>query len=122
VPLAGGAAEPPRVPVVAAMRAYLDDVISRAEATALPTIIGELERAKAQAYAKLLPPNGAGSEYFTPHEVAARVRVSRARVYELIRAGTLPTVKWGARGTRIRRADLERLGAREGVECQLAPC
>jgi excisionase family DNA binding protein len=91
------------------LRATLDDAIGRASARELPTIIGELERAKASAYQRLLPSQGGtqGSDYLTIIEVATRLRLSRARVYELVRCGDLRSVTWGRRGTRIRRADLE---------------
>lgn len=106
---------------LATLRATLEDVVSRASLVELPTVVGEFERAKAMAYAKLVPAHGdSQSDYLTVGEVVDRLRLSRARVYELIRCGNLPVVKWGTRGTRIRRADLEQWEKRPKVAVAVA--
>ncbi len=94
---------------LATFRATLETVVGQASAAELPTILGEFERAKAMAWAKLTPTqNGAQvqGEYLTVREVVGRLRLSRARVYELIRSGDLPHVRMGRRGMRIRLSDL----------------
>jgi excisionase family DNA binding protein len=94
---------------ISGLRAQLEDAVSRASVADLPTLVGELERAKALAYGKLMSTHhGTLSDYLTVAEVVVRLRLSRARVYELIRAGALPAVRMGRRGLRIRAGDLAR--------------
>lgn len=43
-----------------------------------------------------------------PDEAAAAMGISRSKLYELIAIGTLPSIKVGARGLRIRPSAVER--------------
>jgi excisionase family DNA binding protein len=51
----------------------------------------------------------------TGAEACREMRISRTRLYELIRGGLIRSVKVGRRGFRIPRAELERV-ARDGIE------
>jgi excisionase family DNA binding protein len=95
---------------LATVRTTLEALVADAAGVELPMLLGELERARAMAWMRLAPSHDgtrAQADYLTIREVVARLRLSRARVYELVRSGDLPTVKLGTRGTRVRRVDLE---------------
>jgi len=77
-----------------------------AELSALPRehcceLIGELERLKARVWCRLLYSGSAPPELIicvpllTVDQIAERLQVARARVYELIRQGKLPVVRIG---------------------------
>jgi excisionase family DNA binding protein len=54
--------------------------------------------------------------FATPDEVAQVLRVSRSRVYQLIAAGELPSVRFGRRSVRVPLDALRRwAGEQEGV-------
>ena len=44
---------------------------------------------------------------YRPTQVAARLEISRAKAYRLIRSGAIPSVRVGARGLRVRVADFD---------------
>jgi excisionase family DNA binding protein len=82
---------------------------------ALPDLLGDLERLRAKAWARMVTPSRTGTEeafeerpapLMTASEVAAHLRFSRGHVYELSRSGKLPTVRSG-RAIRFRRDDIE---------------
>jgi excisionase family DNA binding protein len=117
-PVSGGAPPAPAIPVVpaslAGLRATLDHAVVALEPTDLPAFIGELERVKAVAYARLLPlgTSPSGDAYLKIRDVVQRLNISRVRLYELIREGRITTVRFGPRGVRIRARDLARWEAR----------
>jgi excisionase family DNA binding protein len=66
----------------------------------IPTAIGELEAFKAALWGRLVSPaapvaGSASLDLLTVPQVAQRLKVTRARVYELIRAGDLPCTPVG---------------------------
>jgi excisionase family DNA binding protein len=68
----------------------------------IPTLIGALERCKAELLAKLIstaavaaPTYSSDAELLSIPQVAQRLSVPTGRIYELARQGRLPTVRVG---------------------------
>ena len=86
--------------------------IEQAPDTALPGLIGELEQAKAKAWARLAQPaslSAPSTEDYTAEGLAAHLKLTKGTVYRLYRAGVWPNAyKVGrTKGLRIPRADVE---------------
>jgi excisionase family DNA binding protein len=79
--------------------ASLETHIQDADHADCASLIGQLERMKALAWGKMLagpePVVRAAEELLTVPEVAARLRMSSYRVYELARQGVLKSVRLG---------------------------
>ena len=60
-------------------------------------------------------------ELLTVPEIAAQLRVTGVTVRTWIRAGQLPAIRAGARGYRVRRADLEQMVAMNGPSSRPEP-
>jgi len=78
----------------------------------LPSLLGELEQAKARAWARLaqpVSPASAPPEDYTAEGLAAHLKLSKGTVYRLYRGGAWPNAhKIGlTKGLRIPRADVE---------------
>ena len=79
----------------------------------LPAMIGELEQAKARAWARLHQPAASSStslpEDYTAEGLATHLRLTKGTVYRLYRAGVWPNAyKVGrTKGLRIPRGDVE---------------
>lgn len=90
-------------------RADLARLVDEAEDTELPEIVGELEAAKARAYARLMTTRvhaPAQDALLTMDEVAAQLRMGETIVREMGRRGEIPTVQVGDRGVRVRQSAL----------------
>ena len=86
--------------------------IEQAPHTALPGLIGELEQAKAKAWARLAQPaslSAPPTEDYTAEGLATHLKLTKGTVYRLYRAGAWPNAyKVGrTKGLRIPRADVE---------------
>jgi excisionase family DNA binding protein len=92
--------------------ADLGERIESASAADLPTLIGELEQAKARAWARLAQPaslSAPPTEDYTAEGLATHLKLTKGTVYRLYRAGVWPNAyKVGrTKGLRIPRADVE---------------
>lgn len=90
-------------------RGDLDRMVTEAPDEDLPAIVGDLERAKALAYARMLSPKAVVSgddDLLSMDAVAVELGVSEWNARELGRRGELPTVHVGERGVRVRRGAL----------------
>jgi excisionase family DNA binding protein len=93
----------------------LADWIARIEqlpACDLPALLGELEQAKAKAWARLVQPaslSAPPTEDYTAEGLATHLKLTKGTVYRLYRAGVWPNAyKVGrTKGLRIPRADVE---------------
>jgi excisionase family DNA binding protein len=88
------------------------DRIEQAPHAALPGLIGELEQAKARAWARLAQPaslSASPTEDYTAEGLATHLKLTKGTVYRLYRAGVWPNAyKVGrTKGLRIPRADVE---------------
>lgn len=88
------------------------DRIEQAPHAALPGLIGELEQAKARAWARLAQPSSLSApptEDHTADGLANHLKLTKGTVYRLYRAGVWPNAyKVGrTKGVRIPRADVE---------------
>jgi excisionase family DNA binding protein len=87
--------------------------LSRVGRGDLPAVIGDLERLKTSASARLFtlstsPASAATDEVLlTIPQVAARLQIGLAYAYELVRRGSLPKVQVGKKYVRVRGQDLE---------------
>lgn len=86
---------------------------------AIPRLLGELERLRAELTLRLVTPAApkpqadAEDDLLTVPEVAERLRVPKARVYELARSRDLPSVRLG-KCVRVRPEDLRVWIAKHG--------
>ena len=53
----------------------------------------------------------------TPQEVADRLRLGVRGVYDIVRAGQLPALKFGHRTLRVKQSDLEAYIAGSALQC-----
>ena len=90
--------------------------VEQASPSELPSIIGELETARAKAWARInqpMAPSPAGTEDYTAdytaEGLADHLSLTRGTVYRLYRAGVWPNSYkiGGKKGLRIPRADVE---------------
>jgi excisionase family DNA binding protein len=91
----------------------LERLIAQAPTEDLPRLIGDLEAAKAQAWARLAMPKflaanaAAGEDHLlSMPEVAIRLGIKEHQAREMGRRGELPLVKVGERFVRVREAAL----------------
>jgi excisionase family DNA binding protein len=82
-------------PLVAA----LERIVPQEPLTALPALVGELERLKTMALARIVGERvmttAQEDDLLTMPEVASRLKISRHRAYELARQGILNPVRVG---------------------------
>jgi len=87
-------------------------VVARAAPDELPQLIGELEAAKAAAWARLTaPPSSRGGADLEAHllsmpEVAERLHITEHQAREMGRRGELPVVRVGERHVRVSASSL----------------
>jgi excisionase family DNA binding protein len=97
-----------------AVIAALNNLIAETSADQLPTVIGDLAAAEAQAWARITMPAPAATciepdagHMMTADELAKLYRVPKSWFYELARQGRLPCQRLG-RYVRFERAVIER--------------
>lgn len=78
------------------MTVDLHALVAEAAREDLPTLVGQLATAHAEALSRIAGPVAPpDNELLTPVEAAARLKVEPSHVYEQIRRGRLPSVKTG---------------------------
>lgn len=90
-------------------RAFLDHETKNATLAELPSLIGELARSHAEAFARLTAatPPPASVDVLTPARLAEMWRTSPAAVRELCRSGAIPAKKIGPKLWGIPMRELE---------------
>ena len=95
----------------------LDEVVHKLPVTELPALIGELERAKMEALARVMNERGIATtqddDVLTVPEVALRLKISVYRAYQLTRQGVLKTIRIG-RSVRVATKELNNYLAERG--------
>jgi excisionase family DNA binding protein len=95
----------------------LDDVLVQMPLTGLPALIGELERLKTRALARLMNERETASTQdevlLTMPEVARRLKISTYRAYELARQGIVKPVRIG-KSVRLAATELRRYMIQRG--------
>jgi excisionase family DNA binding protein len=95
----------------------LDEVVLKLPVAALPALIGELERVKTQALARVMNERGIvttqDDDVLTVPEVAQRLKIPRCRAYQLTRQGVLKTIRIG-RSVRVATKELNNYLAQRG--------
>jgi len=91
-------------------RADLDRIVTEAPEEELPSLVGDLSRAHALAFARLVTPKATSAtdddELLTMADVAKALDIGEWNARELGRQGVIPTVHVGERGVRVRRGAL----------------
>ncbi len=81
------------------MVSALDAIVTQLPLSALPTLVGELERLKTMALARIvgerLMTTAQEDALLTMPEVASRLKISKYRAYELARQGILKPIHIG---------------------------
>lgn len=76
---------------------------------ALPKLLGVLEQVKATAWTRIhcgQPQAGESNELMTVPQVAAKLKISQYRAYELLRTGQIRATRLG-RSVRVKPSDLD---------------
>jgi len=100
-------------------------LVANAEPADLPSLVGELEAAKAAAWARLAgpsarPPDAPADRLLTMPQAAERLGITEHQARELGRRGDLPTVLVGERHVRVRASTLTEWIRRREKGCTLS--
>jgi len=108
--------------------ADLSERIEAAPSADLPVLIGQLEQAKARAWARLAQPVSSPpplAEDYTAEGLAAHLKLTKGTIYRLYRTGVWPNAYKAGRtkGLRIPRADVDvwRMGKVERPRFEVIP-
>ena len=96
--------------------AAFEQAMQSVPAADLPALLGELEKIKVIGWARTMhgPENGQADDVLTVPEVAARLKLSRYRTYELCRQGTLKSIRLG-NAVRVKPSALAEYLAQQGA-------
>ena len=99
------------------MVSALDHVLAQLPLSSLPVLVGELERLKTLALARIVGESvmttAHEDDLLTMPEVARRLNISRYRAYELARQGILKPIRLG-RSVRVKTRELTDYVLRRG--------